>query len=453
MTQYKAELERAAYCADNGLPDEAMEICNRVLLEEPDNVMALYVVAVVLLHAARHAQAIQIGKRLIEVKPKGTLGYSILTSCYAELHRYDESIRYAEKALACRRDAKTVADMGYVHTNAGNWALGQKYALEAIKMGQGAEDKRTVDAVHDALVHLTYCQLAVGNWKSGFEGYRRTLRTKWRKEWTYGDSVEWFGEPDSIVMVTGEQGLGDEIMAASVIPQAVKGCKRFILDCDHRLADIFRRSFPDALVTPTRREQTVTLPIMPTHHKSLFGLAELFRQKDEDFPRAPYLIARDDYVAMFQGLFGPRRTIGIAWSGGYLRTGMGPRTAGLNAFLPFFKKNADAQFVSLQYTNDKEEVEAFQKQHGIEIKRLPWATMKEGDVDLLAGLLAACDSIVGVHTSALHLSAALGVPTTFLVHKGSGWRYGPETLPWYGPNARMHRKQSGESWRDCVGRL
>jgi ADP-heptose:LPS heptosyltransferase len=74
-------------------------------------------------------------------------------------------------------------------------------------------------------------------------------------------------------------------------------------------------------------------------------------------------------------------------------------------------------------------------------------------MDLLAGLLAACSEVVGVHTSALHLAAAVGVPTTFLTHRGSGWRYYPEELLWYPEGTKMHRKKTGESWRDCVARL
>ena len=241
-------------------------------------------------------------------------------------------------------------------------------------------------------------------------------------------------------------------MAVGVVPDAVRACKTFILDCDERLGDLFKRSFPDAVVTPTRRSQSVTLPIMPTHHKSLFGLSELFRREDSDFPRKPYLIPRDDYVRMFKGLFGGKRTIGLAWSGGLLRTGEGPRSAGLNAFLPLMRRN-DAQFVSLQYTSDGDEVAALKKDHGIDVIRVPWATAKGGDVDVLAGLLGACDEVIGVHTSALHLSSAIGIPTTFLAHKGSGWRYGPDELLWYGPTTTLHKKRPGESWRECVARL
>lgn len=446
MIDAKELVRKAADLADADQPDEAMELVNQVLFDEPDNPGALYVGACVMQKAARHVQGIQFAKRIAEVRPRDIRGWQMLAYLYGELNKYDECLRYAEKCVECKRDAKSAEVLAYALVNAGKWDEARAACMDAIKLAQAASDE---DALRDSLRHLAYVELAQGHWASGFEGYRRTLRTKWRKEWTYGDSVEWTGEPDAVVMVTGEQGLGDEIMAASVIPDAAKACKKFIFDCDSRLHALFQRSFPDVLVTPTRREKTVRLPVLPTHHKSLFGLAELFRRSDADFPRAPFLVANQDYVRMFRELVGPG-AIGLAWSGGFLRTGSGPRTAGLNAFLPLIRRGGT--FVSLQYKDDAEEVAEFEKQYGHKVLRFPWVTHGK-DMDLLAGLIGALERVVGVHTTALHMSSGLGVPTTVLTHRGSGWRYAPPELLWYPQTTQMHKKRPGESWRECVGRM
>ena len=443
-------LKRAGELADAGQPDAAMEICNRVLLDEPDNPGALYIIGCVLLGAARQVQAIQIAKRITHLCPNDFRGWSLLALCWGELCRYDESLRNAEKSLKCRRMDKTLADLCYAHTNAGNWDLADKFHREALLEATVNPSSLANEALQNCRVSYGYIKLAQGKWKEGFDGFRATLRTKWRKEWAYGDSKEWFGEPDVVVMVTGEQGLGDEIMAASMIPDAAKAAKTFILDCDARLATLFRRSFPGVLVTPTRREQNVTLPVMPTHHKSMFGLGELFRQRDADFPRKPFLVPDPEDVQMFRDRFRGRKMIGLAWSGGLPRTGQEPRAAGLNAFAPLIKRGGD--YLSLQYKCDLAEIADFEDKHGVRIHRLPWVTQGQ-DMDLLAALLAACDEVVGVHTTALHLAGALGVPTTTLVHPGSGWRYAGKELIWYPETTKLWHKKTGESWRDCVERL
>lgn len=436
----------AGELADADKLDEAMEVCNRVILDEPDNPGALYVIGCCLLKAARQVQAIQIAKRITHLCPRDFRGWSLLALCWGELCRYDESVRNAEKAVKCSRTDKTLSDLAYAHTNAGNWELADKFVTEAMTEATVRPSPLVKEAITNCRVSHGYIRLAQGRWQEGFQGFRATLRSKWRKEWAYGDSKEWMGESDAIVMVTGEQGLGDEIMAASVIPEAAQSCKQFIFDCDSRLAALFRRSFPGVLVTPTRREREIVLPVMPTHHKSLFGLGELFRQRDEDFPRKPYLIPNAEDVEMFRQRFKGKPIIGLAWSGGLPRTGREPRNAGLNAFLPLLKRGGE--FVSLQYTDDEAEIAGL----GVKVHRLPWVTQGQ-DMDLLAALIASCSEVIGVHTTALHLSSALGIPTTALVHRGSGWRYSGDDLIWYPQSTKLWRKKTGESWRDCVERL
>jgi hypothetical protein len=275
-------LKKAGELADAEQPDEAMAICSQILINEPDHPGALFVAGCILLKAQRHAHALQFGKRIVQLCPKDHRGWELLCLVWGELHRYDESVRMAMKALACKRTDKTLADAAYAHVNCGNWADGDKFSKAAILEAKTNPSARAESALRDSTVSQAYCRLAASDWVPGFEGFRTTLRTKWRKERVYDSSdgtetKEWQGEPDAVVIVTGEQGLGDEIMAASVVSDAAKSCQRFIFDCDHRLAALFRRSFPGIVVSPTRREDAVRSPVAPTHHKTLFGLSELFR--------------------------------------------------------------------------------------------------------------------------------------------------------------------------------
>jgi Tfp pilus assembly protein PilF len=446
-----AMLKTAGELADADKADEAMELCNKILYHELDNYKALFVAGSVLMKAGRHVQAIQLLKRVTEIVPKDHRGWGQLALCYGEFHRYDESIRYAERALAIRRESKTLADAAYAYINGGEWDRGRLLAQEALSLDPGNAD---------ASLHTTNCALAAGEWASGWKGFRQTQRTKFRKEWHYDGTAEWQGEPDAIVAVTGEQGLGDEIMGASVIPDAARACKQFIFDCDSRLAPLFQRSFPNVLVRPSRREKVLQVPQAPTHHKALYGLCELFRTEDSQFPRKAFLRPNEDYRRGFKamlpnydplGLSKKERVIGLAWSGGLPRTGQENRKAGLNAFLPLIRAGG-AEFVSLEYKDDAAEVAAFEKQYGLQVRRLPWAT-QQPDMDLLAGLIAACDEVIGVATTALHLSSAMGVPTTCIANRGLGWQWARPDMPWYPPTTQIWRKRSGESWRESVARL
>lgn len=443
---------------ENGVgqePDKAMAIYNDVLLESPDHPGCLYGVGIVLREAGRYAQAIQIAKRVAEVKPKDPRGWKLLATIYGEMSRYDESIRYAERALSCSRTDYTLADYAYAHCNAGNWKVAAGACDEALQYAADKPSGLAREAINNARVTKAYCDLALGKWEEGFKGFRYTMRTKFRKERVYngpdGPTQEWYGQPDAKLIITGEQGLGDEIMAASMIPDIKVP---LIFDCDHRLAPLFARSFPGVVISPTRREAAVRSPFLPTHHKTLFGLGEVVRQKDEDFPRKPFLLPNQAYVDMFREYFGGQKVIGLAWSGGLPRTGMTHRQAGLSAFLPLVRRG-EAEFVSLQYKDDADEVRSFEAQHGLRVHRLPWATMAHDnqDVDLLAALIASMDEVVSVGTTVAHISSALGVPTTILVNRGLGWVFAQPELLWYPASTKLWRKTPNESWRDCVARL
>jgi tetratricopeptide (TPR) repeat protein len=57
----------------------------------------------------------------------------------------------------------------------------------------------------------------------------------------------WDGRPlnDGALLVWGEQGLGDEVMFASLIPQLAQDGVRVVLDCDARLAPLLTRGLPN----------------------------------------------------------------------------------------------------------------------------------------------------------------------------------------------------------------
>jgi len=48
------------------------------------------------------------------------------------------------------------------------------------------------------------------------------------------------------VLVWGEQGVGDEAMFASLIPEIIEQAEHCVIECDPRLVELFNRSFPEA---------------------------------------------------------------------------------------------------------------------------------------------------------------------------------------------------------------
>ena len=68
--------------------------------------------------------------------------------------------------------------------------------------------------------------------------------------------------------------------------------------------------------------------------------------------------------------------------------------------------------MSLQYTDCREELAAFERDHGIPIHHWPEAI---DDYDQTAALVCALDLVVSVQTAIVHLGGALGKPVWVMV--------------------------------------
>ena len=289
--------------------------------------------------------------------------------------------------------------------------------------------------------------LELGRYEEGFALYDFGERTERCRTRDYGvkDLPEWDGTPGKTVVVYGEQGIGDEIMFASVIPDAMKDIT-IILDCHPRLIDIFRTNFPTLALYGTRKTEIQSVEWKGFHKidaKIAMGsLCRFYRKRLEDFPRLPYLRADEKLSDKWReklDSMGNRPKIGISWKGGTRSTGNNQRLIPLEMWVDIFK-NVDADFISLQYNKGMEEdIDAFEKKHGVCINHWPEMVY---DYDETAGLVQNLDLVISAPQSVVHLAGALGVPTWQLAPIRAMWQVGVygENMPWYITNENIWQK-------------
>src|SRR5256885_1877755 len=131
------------------------------------------------------------------------------------------------------------------------------------------------------------------------------------------------------------------------------------------------------------------------------------------------------------------------------RTNARNRKLTLKQLLPVLEQ--PARFVSLQYKDASDEIEAFRAEFpDIDLVQYPWATLTF-DYDDTAALIASCDAVICMQTACAHTAGGLGVPVTVLVPKATSWRYGltGETIPWYHSMRVIRQSQDGE-WKDEI---
>jgi tetratricopeptide (TPR) repeat protein len=306
-----------------------------------------------------------------------------------------------------------------------------------------------------ALWNRSLAYLELGDYEKGFADYEygeRTERTK-QRDYHIKDLPFWDGTPGKTVVVYGEQGLGDELMFASMLPDIMKDCL-VILDAHPRLADLFRLNFPAMPVYGTRKEKNENL-LWTQFHKidakiAIGSLGKFYRKKKEDFPRTPYLKADPHLVAKHKAQLAALSTkpkIGISWKGGTLKTNKNSRKIPMGLLLPLLE--CDATFISLQYDKDAyKQVEKFNERFPVHLHH---SQSLVDDYDETAGLIANLDLIISVPQSVVHLAGAQGVPTWQLCPKEALWQMGPygEDMPWYG-SVKNFWQDDSKTWEPVI---
>ncbi len=308
--------------------------------------------------------------------------------------------------------------------------------------------------------------IAQRKWREGFRYHDASLGGPNRDRHRYGNAPDWDGDEqiDGDIVIYGEQGLGDEVMLASCIPDAIKETdgNNLILNVDHRLANLFRRSFPQVQAVYGDRHRFPNIR-WDKHHKitaqaALGQLQTFYRKTDADFPGKPYLIPDPDRMAAYGGLIqrispDGEPIVGIAWQGGKPHAAeRSERSLELEDFLPLIdpeKSGIYAHWFVLEYVDVNKEVDDFKRAHpelASRVHYFPWI-LRSSDYDDTAALTALLDSVVTVPTTILHLAGALGIDCHVLLPIVPHWRFGYDPawkdFPWH-KSVHLFRRESGE---------
>lgn len=482
-THLAALVDLAGILVALGLLEEAAEHCRRALELEPRAVAAHVNLGLALESMGQSAAAADSYAKALEIDSDCVQAHCNLSALRLKQGRIDDAQRGAERALAL--------DPAFfeAHVSLGNILLERKnldgalasfrealrlrpgsplgqcnigYALE--RQGDVAGAMRCYERAIEldprwvqAYINRSGLFLLQENFAAGWE------ESEWRLRLPENAPVHqrfpvprWDGGPlaGKAILVYGEQGLGDEIMYASCLPQIIAQAGRCVIDCDPRLEPLFRRSFPAAEVHGGKQSDPadwlaragwldvkISTCSLPLH----------LRRSATDFPRHEgYLRAGPHRVEWWRKrlqALGPGRKIGLSWRGGVQKTGRVWRSLDLAQMTPVLAQRG-ASFVCLQYGECGEELARLEREHGIRIHYWPEAIE---NYDETAALVCALDLTLSVCTALVHLAGALGRPVWVMAPVRPEARYGLRgaAMRWY-PSVRMFRQTSNDAWDPVI---
>ena len=273
-----------------------------------------------------------------------------------------------------------------------------------------------------------------GNLKDAWRDYAAREGVPGKVPVPAGDLPAWTGEnlANKRLLVRSEQGIGDQVLFASIIPDLVARAKAeggsVVLECEPRLQTLFARSFPGATVRPAQLKNLNGVTVADyawlrsvggVNAAILMGdLPRYLRSRMEDFPKPHRFLAPDaGEAARWKERFGPG-AVGICWRSGKLG---GHRSIGYAPLEHWgvFLKTINHPLVSVQYDARPEEIAQLEALSGKRII-VPEGIDQKNELDRAASLMSALGLVVSAPTAVACLAPAIGTRTLKLLY-GASW--------------------------------
>jgi len=296
----------------------------------------------------------------------------------------------------------------------------------------------------DARLGMARLLLLKGDLTNGWPAY------EWRRQKAEGrypklPGPEWDGSDPAgkTILVYAEQGFGDTIQFACLLPLLSKRGATVRVICQKPLLNLMQR------INGVASAQAVWKPL-PAYDFwcPLLSLPGPMGLTKANIPaNAPYLPS----VTLSQRLAAPvgtRLKVGLSWAGSPTHGHDRDRSAGLETLLPLTGV-AGAAFYSLQAgprASDLDKV-AHPALIGAPSRGL-------SDFAETAALIHELDLVITVDSAVAHLAGAMGKPVWVLIPFSPDWRWqrDREDSPWY-PSMRLFRQTEAGDWIPVVERM
>lgn len=442
------DLGRLAYRM--GMKEQAEKLFRHYVAHAPDRPEGVNNLASVVRDLGRPDEAIGLLKAAIMLRPDAHMLWNTLGTILIESGDLKSAHAFfAESVRLAPKFGKARYNLGQVKLGLGDPAGALEDADEAMKRVITADDREMMRLARSAY------ELALGRLGEGWDDYEARLSPQFadvtnffvdRPRWSPGDDLR-----GKTLLVVGEQGLGDEVLFANVLPDVLdklgpEGHLRVAVE--PRLVSLFQRSFPIAEITGHTTHVWATRPLRSapnTDHNTadlwtpIGSLMREFRRSLDDFPSLGAYPPRKGFMAP-----DPKRVahwrkvlkgapagakVGLLWKSAT------NKDARQRYFSPFDQwepvlKTPGVSFINLQYGDCSEELARAERDFGVQIWTPPGIDLKK-DLDDIAALCCALDLVIGFSNATFNLGAACGAPSWLLTTLGVWTRCGAENYPWY----------------------
>ena len=329
--------------------------------------------------------------------------------------------------------------------NLGSRQSQTKRPLDAIKTYEKAVrrlPKHASTQAHVIKFLLAFEYLKIGNLEDGWVCYDSGFHpnipsTNARTPARTFDVPLWNGKkiPNKTLLIWREQGLGDELLFLTCLPDLLKFHDNVIIEVEYRLVSIVRRTFPNVIV---REQNYGSAPNYAAifkdydFHLPMGSLMRYFRKSIKSFPKSMNLTVDADRAVEYENRLGPKNgkfRIGLCWRSGRINELRALHYINILKLAPLFAVE-NIQWVNLQYGECEAECLAAENEFGIKIERWDDLDLKN-DLDGVFSLISTLDLVITAATTVSSMAPLVGVQT-LMFQKDYDWTtFGQDKDPWF----------------------
>ena len=435
-----------------GRAEEAEASFRRAVNLDPDNADYHADLGNVLLEQQRWDQAIASYRCALDRKPEYPEALNSLGSALMERGDPAAAIEPIQRAIALRPDSPEAHDnLGNAFLQSGRWDETDACFQRAIQLQPDdparhlryanvlAQQYRWEDAIPhyrrtleldngsaDAEYGLASIRLFYQDFEHAWPGYERRLETvPYQKKHfrNFPPSLaqfqalpRWQGPGETGVRrlaVWTEQGIGDQVLFSTLIPDLAKVGVPVLYEIDNRLLAAYQRAFP-ALRFMGRQDPPQDALREADRVIAIGSLPQHFRNSKQSFERQPakLLGAMPERVATYRTQLdaqASRFRVAFSWRSTrkdwYART----KSAPLAEFLRLLEIPG-VRFLDVQYGDTAAERAQLKARKGVELVRFEPVDYYN-DLEELLAILEACDLVITTSNATAHFAGAIGKRT------------------------------------------
>lgn len=458
---------------------EAQKIYSKVLASDATNVQALTNLGSISFQLAEYQFSLKFYEAALRIEPKHVDALYNQARAFHEMKEWGLAISGYGKCLKQSPSHKEcLENLASLQLDLGDYDAGLIAARSLVRIAQN----------HRSLRLLGQCLIGQGHYQQGYKIYEKAVSNSparpeilfinsisnlrkgnfelgWRHfylRWSAQSFLidnkpkaipvkRWSGESlaDKHLFLSAEQGIGDEVMYASCLADLQELAASITLECDLRLVEIYKRSFPGITCIPLLDfDSSAQIAWIEFDYTCSIGdLPQYLRLSRDAYKVRPWLAPQPDLVGHWSDRLKdlPGLKIGISWFGGSKERDKVKRSIELDQLVKAFDA-IEVSLISLQYSPSLEEISAVNDVSKTSVSIMQGLDCRN-DIDSLISLISCLDLVVTIDNATAHLAGSVGAPVWSLLPLASDWRWLENEFSsyWY-KNMRLFRNKRGKSW-------